>query len=380
MATTLAPPKPAAAQPTPRTNGGNGKPRAGGTPVCPANIRETQIAFGFKPQADLTTPNTEPELWSMTKTNNTLATVTFNTEDDSQDIGKGDEFPTQQFPTSIDTAVPVEKFASSEFLAHEFCFLTGKATKTAAGTGFQYSAVPSDPVANCINLPAFTYLEQIRSQPDSIVDRALIGCVINDFTLTMQSGPGRANCTASANWVGTGRYASPSGLTVPALTLEHFLNAASAQITINGIDYILSDSFVSLEFKYNNNVRLPGGFFPGSGTDANGYAVRGRMQYNNREISLTFVALAQKGSPEFNNLVSQHEGPLSVGLTGPIIGAGPDTHGMLISAPRTVISAVSDGDADGLVTVNCTVKFLKPTVGSIITMSATCEQDGILGL
>jgi hypothetical protein len=45
-----------------------------------------------------------------------------------------------------------------------------------------------------------------------------------------------------------------------------------------------------------------------------------------------------------------------------------------------VFTAVANGDADGIVTVNCTVTGLKPTTGDYITMSATTTQDSILGL
>jgi hypothetical protein len=352
------------------------------TTSCPANVRETKIAFGFKPQADLPTENLPPEMWSLTKTNTALMTVTPTNETDANDIGKGDEFPTQTFPTSIDAAVPIEKYCSSEFMAWLFCFTTGKATKTPAGTGFTYAAVPSDPVLNCINLPPFTYAEQIRTPPDSVIDRAAIGMVVNDWTLTMESGPGRANCRVAVNCVGTGKSLQPSGITPwPAVTAENFLNAASAAINIVGIDYVLSASFISLEFRWNNNVRLPSGLYPGSGTQ-NGYAVRGRMEYGNRECSLSFVARAAKGSPEYAALMTQPptEGPVTVSTAGALIGLGPSKHGFTISFPRAVFTAVANGDADGIVTVNCTVTGLKPTSGDYITMSATTEQDGILGL
>src|SRR5262252_9082783 len=103
---------------------------------CPANVRETKICFGFKPQTDLATANVVGDMWSLTKTNPALAAITPVNETDANDIGKGDEFPTTTFPTSVDAAVPIEKFCSSEFMAWLFCFTTGKATKTgAAGTG-----------------------------------------------------------------------------------------------------------------------------------------------------------------------------------------------------------------------------------------------------
>jgi len=354
-----------------------------GPPSCPANVRETKICFGFKPQADLPTINTVAEMWSLTKTNPALLTVTPMNETDANDIGKGDEFPTKTFPTNIDTAVTIEKYCSSEFLAWLFCFSTGKATKTGTAPGaLTYAAVPSDPVTNCINLPPFTYAEQIRTPPESVIDRAAIGMVVNDWTLTMESGPGRANCRVSVNCVGTGKTAAPSGITPwPTITAEHFLNAASATINIVGQDYIMTASFISLEFRWNNNVRLPSGLYPGSGTQ-NGYAVRGRMEYATRESSLRFVARALKGSPEYAALMAQPqtEGPATITVDGAVIGAGPAKHSFTITYPRAVFSAVVNGEADGIVTVDCTVTGLKPPTGDYITMSATTEKDGILAL
>lgn len=347
---------------------------------CPANVRETKIAFGFQPQADLATANTPTQLWSLTKTNTALAVVTPTTENDANDIGKGDEFPTQTFPSHMDVAAPIEKFASSEFLAWCFCFATGNATKTAAGGGFKYCATPSDPAVACINLTPFTYAEQIRDEPNSVIDRAAIGMVVNDFSIAMQSGPGRANCTVTANLVGTGKTQSPSAIAPwPAVTPEHFLNAASLALTILGTDYVANQSLISLNFAWTNNTRLDSGFFPGSGTQ-NGFAIRGRMEYNTRQCSLTFTARAQKGSPEYQKLISQTPGPISIKLTGPVIGAGPETHGIEITIPKAQFSAVVVGDADGIVTVQCETLILKDPAQPYITMCATCEKDGLLGL
>jgi hypothetical protein len=354
-------------------------PLAGPT-SCPANIRETKIAFGMKPQSALATMNLAAELWSLTKTNPALGVVNPVTEDDAQDIGKGDEFPTTVYPSNLDTAAVIEKYCSSEFMAWLFCFTTGKATKTGTPiAGLTYSAVPGDPVVNCINLPPFTYAEQIRPQPDSVVDRALLGMVINDWTLSLASGPGRANCRVSVNTVGTGSVTFPSTLTFPAVTPEHMLNASGAAININGIDYVLNQGFISAEFRWNNNVRLPTGYYPGSGQQ-NGYAIRGRMEYGNREVTLTFVARAEKGSQEFTNLMSNAEAPSIITVTGAIIGAGPSHHTFAIAMPRTQVSGVVNGEADGIVTVNCTVKVLKPAAGDLLTMSAITTTDAIFGL
>src|SRR5262249_57719015 len=119
----------------------------------------------------------------------------------------------------------------------------------------------------------------------------------------------------------------------PAVTTEHFLNAASAAINIVGIDYVLSASFVSLEFRWNNNVRLPSGLYPGSGTQ-NGYAIRGRMEYGTRECTLSFVARAAKGSQEFTDMMAspQVEGPVTISVTRSTIPAATPKHRLPITS------------------------------------------------
>jgi hypothetical protein len=203
--------------------------------------------------------------------------------------------------------------------------------------------------------------------------------VVNDWTLSLASGPGRANCRVSVNTVGTGSVTFPSGIVFPPVTPEHMLNAAGAAININGIDYVLNAGFISAEFRWNNNVRLASGYYPGSGTQ-NGFAIRGRMEYGNRECTLTFVARAAKGSPEFTNLMSQAEGPAIITVKGAAILGGPAFHQFTLSMLRTVTSGVVNGEADGIVTVQCTVRILKPASGDYISMTATTDTDAIFGL
>jgi hypothetical protein len=336
------------------------------------------------PQTTLTTPNAQADLWDLLRTNSTLLQTELATETDAMDIGKGDEFPTTVFKTSMSTALEFQKYATSEYMAWLFAFALGSCTKAAAGTGFTYASIPQDPTVACINLPPFTYVEQIRPEPDSVVDRAAVGLVVNDFQLAMQSGPGRANCQVTAHYLGTGMLVNPSGMTMPVPTSEHLLNAAGATtLTINGIDYLMGTGagrFNSLQFGWNNNVRTDSGYYPGSGLQ-NGFAMRGRMEFGTREATLSFVARAVLGSVEYNNLLNLTEGATTITVQGAVIGAGPETHGMTISCPRTIISAENNGDADGIVTVNCTVQVLKPTGGGpLCTLSSTTATDKIFGL
>jgi hypothetical protein len=352
-----------------------------GPASCPANVQETRIAFGMAPQPDVATANTELEMWSLTKTNPALSVVAPVNETNALDIGKGNEFASQVYPSNVDASVPLEKYVSSEFMAWLFAFTTGQVTKTGSALlGYTYTAIPNDPAVTCINLPCFSWAEQIRAAPDSVIDRMLVAQVVGDWTLTMASGPGRANCRVACNFPGSGRVTAPSGIVIPAVQSESFLNAAGATINISGIDYVMQQSFISLEFRWNNNVRLDTGIYPGSGTQ-NGYAVRGRMEYGIREFSLNFVARAQKGSAEYNNLINQTEGPATFGVKGAFIPTTSTYNEFSIHMPRTRMNAVVNGDDANIVTVNCGVTALQPTDASpIITMTSVTGVDKIFGL
>jgi hypothetical protein len=52
----------------------------------PANIRETKIGFGFKKQTALQTANLAADIWSLSKVNAALSTVSLNTEDDAAEV------------------------------------------------------------------------------------------------------------------------------------------------------------------------------------------------------------------------------------------------------------------------------------------------------
>jgi hypothetical protein len=343
--------------------------------ACPANSRETKIGVGFVEQTDLTTPNTAAEIWSFTITNPAPFTITPGTEDDAADIGKGDEFPLTVFPVAMDVTGRIEKQMSSQAAAWAFIFGLGKTTETAAGTGSKYVCVPTDPAVDCIDLPPFTAVEQIRpAGAPPFTDRAMVGSVITGFTINLESGPGRMNARLNVDIASTGKIVTPSAIVLPAVTTENYLSASSATINIGGIDYIAQKSFVSAEISWTVNARLDTGYYPGSGVDANGYALRGRMEYGQRMAGLTFVARAAPGSPEFSALMTRTEGPATITLTGATIGAGPEKHGIRVHFPRAMFSAVTNGDADGLVIINATVRPLKHAAQGYCSFEATTTK------
>ncbi len=232
----------------------------------PANIREMLIGFGFRQQPDLATANVLAEIWRLGKLNTSFTGPKLNTENDAAELGKGHEWATQVFKTSWDVAGQIEKYLSSDFAAWVMAFSLGKVTPTGGGGNWIYTVEPLDPVTDGIELPCFSYIEQIRAGAlTTVIDRMALGCVIEGWSLTVGSGPGRANSKLVADIVGCGLHQEPSGIVLPAAVTEKLLPAASLACTINGVNYVSKKNFVNLTATWKNNHRLDSGFYPGSG-------------------------------------------------------------------------------------------------------------------
>jgi hypothetical protein len=160
----------------------------------------------------------------------------------------------------------------------------------------------------------------------------------------------------------------PTGITLPAGTTEHLLPGASAQVTINGVDYVTSRNLVSLELAFKNNLRLDSGFYPGSGTQ-DGVAVRGRIEFGDREASLKSTARFENGSSELTKLRNQTEGTAVVSLQGELI-SGTDYHSLAVTFHRVVFRSAVVGDTDGIVTVEVECQPLWKTTNGLLTAVA----------
>ena len=198
----------------------------------PANIRETRIGFGYKKQVDLATPNVSGDLWSLTKTNAALSTVTLHTENDAAELGKGHEFATQTFKSHWDVSGSIEKYLSSEIAAWAFVFGLGGRVKSGTAPVITYTCTPQDPVTGGIELPAFSFIEAIRQGANAVLDRMAVGGVVEDFTITLGSGPGRAKSRITVNFAASGKLVEPSGITLPAGATEHPLAGERIRPTI----------------------------------------------------------------------------------------------------------------------------------------------------
>ena len=109
---------------------------------------------------------------------------------------------------------------------------------------YTYTILPINP-GTTLELPYFSLCEQVAEGGGSAIDNLHVGCAIEDFTYQFNYGPGRASSKMTVNWVGSGLLTTPSGITVPALTTENNMLAASMSLSVNGVDYVATKRILS---------------------------------------------------------------------------------------------------------------------------------------
>src|SRR5689334_10216027 len=145
----------------------------------PARMLEALIGWGFRKQSDIATASDATDIWRLGKLNAELDTPKLNTENDAPELGKGHEFATQIFKTSWDLSGKLEKYLSSDFGAWAMAFSLGKVVKSGSTPNFIYTCTPANPASDGIELPYFSYVEQIRPGMSSVIDRIAVGCMIS---------------------------------------------------------------------------------------------------------------------------------------------------------------------------------------------------------
>ena len=180
-------------------------------------LQEVQICFGFGKQTDIATANLVAAMWRLKKLNAQLANPKLNTENDAEEYGKGHEFATTTFKTSWDTGGTLEKYLSAEMAAWAMCFGLGKVVKSGSAGNWIYTCTPLIPAnGDATELPYFSFVEQIRPGAGSVIDRLMPGCAVEGWTISIGSGPGRANSKINVEFHGSGKLTEPSAITMPA--------------------------------------------------------------------------------------------------------------------------------------------------------------------
>ena len=328
----------------------------------PARIQQLVLGLGANKQTAIGTAGTT--FLRFKKLDTTLTTPKPVFENDAAEIGKGHEFITQTFPSHYDVANRLEKYASAEFTTWAVAYGLGNASVTGSSAPYTYTIVPIDP-GTTLELPYFSLVEQVAEGGGKAVDNMYVGCAIEDWTYQFSYGPGRASSKMTVNWVGSGLLTTPSGITVPALTTENNMLAASMSLSVNGVDYVSTKRILSGSIGWKNNLLLNAGFYPGSGLQ-NGLQVRGRMEIGARVPTFQFTARLLSGSTEYNTLVAQTTGTATLSVNH---DAG---NSVSFSFPKMAFQVVENAEADGIVAVTVTGAPQYDTVSSTV-MSVTTK-------
>jgi len=348
-----------------------------------------KIAIGFHKQTgtgasgttstQLQTALASGDLWNLGLNAFNAPFPQFKNEDDADFFGKGHEWVTQNFPTSIDAPWEWPYFLTSQNFCQAIAFALGKVTKTSpVGSAFQYVATPMDPVSDGVNLPATTIVAGIREGTGGeILDIALIGVVCDGFTLRLQRGPGLQNTSLVSRWLGCGAHTNNSGIAIPSRSTEVRLGAGQATaITINGVNYITNARFVDMEFQFNNNIIPDSGFYPGSGSQS-GYDIRGRMRMGRRTATLVWTVELESDSTELADLLAGTEGATTITVQGTLI-SGSTYHSAQIFLPRTRHKAFNMGESDGFVTARIETSIMYDSSLGPMVLTGITDKDEIL--
>lgn len=307
------------------------------------------FGLGSTKQANISTASTTFNRFRQLSTD--VPTLIYGTETDKDEIGKGNEFISQVFPTAYAFTHQLNKYSSAEFTAWAWGYGLGN---VALASGL-YTILPIDPGAvGGLQLPFFTTVAQLAEGGGQAIDEAYLGCQVSEVTTTFKYGAGRASSETNCSIVGSGRHTLPSGITIPAVLSESNLISQSMSITVNGIDYVAGTGGVGAgcilmgEVGWRNNQLIGLGYHPGSGT-VDSAAVMDRMFIGAREPFLRFTAFLEANSTEYAKLIAQTTGTASLKLTHDA------THYVQWDFPKVSYSSVTRTQEDGIVAVQVEV-------------------------
>lgn len=336
-----------------------------------ANINELMTAIGFGKQTDILTANLVTAMTRMTNLTRKEWAQNPVAEDDANETGKGHEFPTAVFKSHYDPPeYEYSKYLSAEWAAIVMSFSLGNVVKTGTTPHFVYTILPILGASNTtqLELPYLSFLQQIRPGGSSVLDQLFVGCAIKSWKLSVKNSPGRASAMLSASLVHSGKYTEPSSYTMPASPTLHEMQAGGMTLTINGIDYVASKNFLSLDASWDNNFRP--GFFPGSGTQ-DGFQIQGRLEIGDRTCGFTYVARYANGSTELTKLRALTSGTAVITFTY-------DANNALSMTYQKMIFKMAElGESDGMVTVAVTASPQYDVTNGLLTVVAKADMDGI---
>lgn len=338
----------------------------------PTRVQFLDFALGSAKQADISTKSTT--FIKVPKLNMDVPFLNYMTETDKDWIGKGDEFISVNgvYKTNVDSTGRIQRYGSAEFVLWSWAYALGN---TALATGL-YTIKPIAPLQG-LELPYWTLAARIPDSTGYAIDEAHIGCAIESVETTFKYGPGLATVENNVEYLGSGIHATPSAVTFPSTLAEKYMRSSSMAITVNGIDYVAgtpgAKTILMGTMGWKNN--LIGGlrYTPGSGLDADGFAVGNRILIGSRVPTLNFTAFLTKDSTEYTKLAAQTTGTAVITLTFDA------THFVTWTYESVSFSAREIGQEEGFVVVNVTCAPKSDPAGAydVLQVSGKCGVSDI---
>ena len=273
-----------------------------------SRIQSLAYALGSAKQADVATASATFNRFR--KLDMGMPFLAYGTETDKDEIGKGNEFINQVFPTNWDFGGRAEKYGSAEFVLWAWAYALGNVGLATS----LYTINPIDPGVT-LELPYFSIVAQQPEGGGMAVDEMYVGNAVESVETTFAYGPGRNSVKTVCDYVGTGQHTIPSAVTLPAtLTENYMLGGGISAVTINGVNYLSTQRVLRGSLGWKNNLILPLRFLPGDGLVSNSMIGK-RLLIGSRVPTFSFTAFLTHTSTEFSLLTSQTSGTATVTFT-----------------------------------------------------------------
>src|ERR1700722_16190117 len=123
-----------------------------------ARVQQLILGLGKGKQTNISTPGTT--FLRFKKNNADVTSPRPMFENDAAEIGKGNEFIGQTFPSHYEVASRLEKYASAEFVTWAAAYALGNVVMTGTAPTCAYTLTPLNP-GTTLELPYFSVCEQI---------------------------------------------------------------------------------------------------------------------------------------------------------------------------------------------------------------------------
>lgn len=336
--------------------------------ACNLIGQEISFGFGLRDQADYETINGGSDILWLETMSREPGLVEHRNSDNSQMTGKGSEFPSQVYKESASYSQEFEFIASAELMSWLFAMSLGSVAKTGTSPNFTYTCIPAVRGTDPCEMKPFTVVQKDTRSPN-LLDQAMIGCAIAGWSLSVQSGPERANCRVRVRVVGTGRETRPSGIALGTFTVPTDLLAASLELSALSVDYVATKRINSLELSWENSALAR--FYPGSGVQ-NGFGVAGAVEMTpGRAYSLSMNVDFKDMASELNKIRDGDEGTVTIELESTATRKATIT----LHRARFTGASFSEGDRGVNLDVQAT-GLLHPSNG-LLTAVGICGIDNL---